>query len=259
MPDAIATASKLIGAEEYARKYLVDMAFERHLITARQDNCLEFLDTYSPASVVEVGCGPDLLIDRFDFSASSIESWLVIEPSFYADLIEQKRTSLGKLELERGYLEERVEAARARRPGGFDAVLLSGLLHETTNPQTMLSAANALLRPGGALLVSVPNALSFHRLLGVEMGLMQSPTQLSERNVELGQPNVFHRETLEKMVVEAGFGELSFSGYMFKPFSNGQMGEVLDIVGNDTVEGLVRLGQRFPENAAEIAVFARKL
>lgn len=259
MHDAIATASKLIGAEEYAHKYLVDMAFEQHLITARQDNCLEFLDTFKPTSVVEVGCGPDLLIDRFDFAGSSIENWLVIEPSFYADLIEQKRASIGKLHLERGYLEERVDAAKARMPEGFDAVLLSGLLHETTNPQTMLSAANALLRPGGALLVSVPNALSFHRLLGVEMGLMQSPTQLSERNVELGQPNVFHRETLEEMVVEAGFGELAFSGYMFKPFSNGQMGEVLDIVGKNTIEGLVRLGQRFPENAAEIAVFARKL
>ncbi|OMQ42858.1 methyltransferase domain-containing protein [Ensifer sp. 1H6] len=259
MPDAIATASKLIGAEEYAQKYLIDMAFERHLITARQDNCLEFLGQLAPTSVVEVGCGPDLLINRFDLAGSSIRSWLVIEPSFYADLIEEKRASIDKLELERGYLEERVEAARTRMPEGFDAVLLSGLLHETTNPQTMLSAANALLRRGGSLLVSVPNAMSFHRLLGVEMGLMQSPTQLSERNIELGQPNVFHRETLEKMVIDAGFGELAFSGYMFKPFSNGQMREVLDIVGNNTVEGLIRLGKRFPENAAEIAIFARKL
>lgn len=258
MCETIITASKLIGAEEYAQKYLVDMAFEQHLITARQDKCLEFLAMVSPATVVEVGCGPDLLIDRFDLVGSSIRSWLVIEPSFYADMIDEKRASIDKLHLERGYLEERVDAAKAILPEGADCILLSGLLHETTNPHSMLSSAKALLKPGGALFVSVPNAQSFHRLLGVEMGLMRSPTELSERNIELGQPNVFNRETLETIVKEAGFGEVVFSGYMFKPFSNNQMQDVLKIVGDDAVEGLERLGRRFPENAAEIAVFARK-
>lgn len=258
MFEASTNAAKLMGAEDYARTYLVDMEFERHLITARQDRCLEFLAAHEPASVLEVGCGPDLLIDRFDLPGSSIRQWMVVEPSFYADRIEAMMPGCAKLGLTRGYLEDRMEALRAAAPGGYAAVLLSGLLHETSSPATMLADAFRLLAPGGHLLVSVPNAKSFHRLLAVEMGLMAAATQLSERNVALGQPVVYHRETLEALVRDAGFEALEFSGYMFKPFSNDQMARALDAIGTDVVGGLNDLGKRFPENAAEIAVVARK-
>lgn len=258
MSEAGSKAAKLIGAEDYAAKYLVDMAFENHLITARQDRCLEFLAAHRPSRVLEVGCGPDLLIDRFDLPASAIDMWMVVEPSFYADEIEARLADCGKLALTRGYMEDRIAPLRAAAPQGYDAVMLSGLLHETTNPATMLSAAHDLLKTGGHLFVSVPNARSFHRLLAVDMGLMASETQLSARNIELGQPVVYQRDTLEALVHEAGFEALEFSGYMFKPFSNGQMGGVIDAIGTDIVDGLNKLGKRFPDNAAEIAVVARR-
>ena len=258
MSDAITKASKLIGAEDYAAKYLVDMEFERYLITARQDRCLEFLDSHKPGSVLEVGCGPDLLIDRFDLAASSIHQWMVVEPSFYADGTAARMAGSAKIGLTRGYLEDQVEPLRAAAPAGYDVVMLSGLLHETSNPATMLATSHALLRPGGHLFVSVPNAKSFHRLLAVEMGLMETATQLSTRNIELGQPTVFHRETLEALVREAGFEAPDYSGYMFKPFSNDQMAQLVTLFGSEIVQGLNRLGRNFPEHAAEIAIVARK-
>ncbi|MFM7350212.1 MAG: class I SAM-dependent methyltransferase [Erythrobacter sp.] len=251
-------ANKLIAAEDYARTYLVDMAFEEHLITARQDRCLEFLDACQPRSMLEVGCGPDLLIDRFDLAGSAIAQWMVVEPSFYADTIAARMAGCDKIGLCRGYLEERIDVLLEACPGGYDAVLLSGLLHETANPAFMLEATFTLMRPGGHLFVSVPNAHSFHRLLGLELGMMQAPTELSERNVALGQPVVFHRQSLEALVEASGFANCQFSGYMLKPFSNAQMGSVIESIGSDVVEGLNRLGRRFPEQAAEIAVTARK-
>lgn len=255
-------ASKLIGAEDYARRYLVDMAFEDHLIRARQDECLAFLADYRPDSVLEVGCGPDLLIDRFDLEGSAIRRWMVVEPSFYADAIGARMAGSaalgGKLGLTRGYLEDRVDALLADQPEGFGAVMLSGLLHETADPAAMLAAAFRLTRNGGRLFVSVPNAHSFHRLLGVEMGLMAATTQLSPRNIELGQPVVFHRDTLERLVGDAGFVPGRFSGYMFKPFANGQMAAVVALIGAEVVDGLDRLGKAFPDHAAEIALVARK-
>lgn len=258
MSQASSVASKLIEAQDYARTYLADMAFEEHLITARQDHCLEFLAACQPESVLEVGCGPALLVDRFDLAGSGIAQWMVVEPSFYADGIAQRMAGCDKIGLSRGYLEERINVLLQACPDGYDAVMLSGLLHETANPAAMLDAAFTLLRPGGDLFVSVPNAHSFHRLLAVELGLMQAPTDLSDRNVALGQPVVFHRETLEALVAASGFADCRFSGYMFKPFSNAQMGSVLETIGSDVVEGLNRLGSRFPEQAAEIAVVARK-
>jgi SAM-dependent methyltransferase len=258
MHDAASNASKLIGAEDYAQKYLAGMDFEPHLIVGRQERCLEFLAEHRPGTVLEVGCGPDLLIDRFDLPASSIRKWVVVEPSSYADPIEQRIATCDKLALIRGYLEDQIEALLAQAPGGFDAILLSGLLHETVHPETMLGGAHALLREGGLLFVSVPNAKSFHRLLAVEMGLMQSADQLSERNVELGQPVVYSRETLVPLIEAAGFRDPHFSGYMFKPFSNGQMAQVIDALGVSLADGLNKLGKLFPDNAAEIAVVARK-
>ncbi|MCX9148589.1 class I SAM-dependent methyltransferase [Erythrobacter sp. WG] len=258
MSHASSVANKLIEAEDYARTYLVDMAFEEHLITARQDHCLEFLGACQPKSVLEVGCGPALLIDRFDLAGSAITQWMVVEPSFYADSIAERMAGCDKIGLSRGYLEERIDVLREACPDGYDAVMLSGLLHETANPAVMLDAAFTLLRPGGHVFVSVPNAHSFHRLLGVEMGMIEAPTELSERNVALGQPVVFHRQSLEALVEASGFANSRFSGYMFKPFSNGQMGSVIETIGSHVVEGLNRLGSRFPEQAAEIAVVARK-
>jgi SAM-dependent methyltransferase len=258
MSEASSIASKLIAAEDYARTYLVDMGFEEHLIAARQDHCLAFLAACQPRTVLEVGCGPALLIDRFDLAGSPIARWMVVEPSSYADRIAERMAGCAKIGLARGYLEERIGVLQDACPGGYDAVMLSGLLHETANPAAMLAAAFALLRPGGDLFVSVPNAHSFHRLLGVEMGMIAAPTDLSARNVALGQPVVFHRQSLEALVTAAGFAQCRFSGYMFKPFSNAQMAGVLEMIGSDLAQGLGRLGSRFPEQAAEIAVVARK-
>lgn len=258
MSDPRTKAAKLIDAEDYAQTYLVDMEFERHLIAARQDRCLAFLEAHRPGRVLEVGCGPDLLIDRFDLPASGIAQWMVVEPSFYADAIAARLAECSALGLTRGYLEDRIVPLSAAAPDGYDAVLLSGLLHETSNPAAMLSAAYGLLKAGGHVFVSVPNARSFHRLLGVEMGLMAAATHLSARNVALGQPVVYHRETLETAVREAGFEGLEFSGYMFKPFNNDQMAHVVALLGADIVEGLNRLGTAFPDHSAEIAVVAWK-
>ncbi|MDQ4421390.1 methyltransferase domain-containing protein [Sphingobium sp. DEHP117] len=258
MRAASSNASKLISAEDYAQKYLADMGFEHNLITARQDCCLEFLADCQPHTVLEVGCGPDLLIDRFDLAGSAIRKWVVVEPSSYADDFERRIKHSNKLALTRGYLEDQVPVLRDHLPGGFDAVLLSGLLHETTQPANMLNAAHDLLRDGGHLFVSVPNANSFHRLLAVEMGMMDSPTQLSDRNLELGHPVVYNRESLTEVIEDAGFQPEQFSGYMFKPFSNGQMAAILKTIGDDVVDGLNSLGKIFPDNAAEIAISARK-
>jgi hypothetical protein len=45
---------------------------------------------------------------------------------------------------------------------------------------------------------------------------------------------------------------LEFEGYMFKPFTHGQMAQVLALLPAGVSEGLDRLGQKFPEHGAEI-------
>src|SRR5205814_1461860 len=103
---------------------------------------------------------------------------------------------------------------------------------------------------------SVPNALSFHRLLAVKMGLIDSPDALSERNKELGQPIVFDPDSLGALLSNAGLTNIEPTGYMFKPFTNAQMARIEQILGDAVIAGLEKLGRDFPRNAAEICMTA---
>jgi SAM-dependent methyltransferase len=137
-------------------------------------------------------------------------------------------------------------------------LIVSGVIHETGEPEALLRAGLRWLKPGGHLLVSVPNALSFHRLLAVEMGLMDKPEVLSERNRLLGQPRVYRPMDLREQVMALGLDEVALDGYLFKPFTHGQMAPLLPSLGERGVQGLIELGRRFPMQAAEIALLARK-
>jgi SAM-dependent methyltransferase len=252
-------AGKTMAAETYAKKYLEEMEFERHLIDARQRCCLDFLSDVSCRSVLEVGCGPHLLFNRISPDEAGIEKWVIVEPStLYADIARERFGSDAQVEVVVGYLEAELAQLTAFAPEGYDAVLLSGLLHETTEPQGLLEAAVGLTRSGGALLVNVPNARSMHRLLAVEMGLIERPDALSQRNQELGQSFVYDRDSLVELIERVGLVEPQFSGYMLKLFTNDQMRQVIEMFGEQMVEGLIGLGHRFAEHAAEIAVRARK-
>ena len=52
--------------------------------------------------------------------------------------------------------------------------------------------------------------------------------------------------------------DLTLDGYLFKPFTNAQMELLLNDADHDLTDGLIALGRRFPDHAAEICVIGRK-
>jgi SAM-dependent methyltransferase len=157
------------------------------------------------------------------------------------------------------YIEQADAALSAEWPTpAVDLLIVSGVIHETGAPEALLRAGLQWLRPGGHLLVSVPNALSFHRLLAVQMGLIEAPEALSERNRQLGQPRVYRPQDLRAMVAALGLREVALDGYLFKPFTHAQMALLLPSLGERGAQGLIELGRHFPLQAAEIALLARK-
>lgn len=98
------------------------------------------------AHVLEVGAGPGLFLDKLqrhgmrgvglDHNASAVQ--------------------LGRgrgLDL----LEEALDAHAARRPGAYDAVCAFQVLEHVIDPRSFLLNCVRLLRPGGLLVVGVPN------------------------------------------------------------------------------------------------------
>jgi SAM-dependent methyltransferase len=100
-----------------------------------------------------------------------------------------------------GHRADRIHAsiADARRAGAgpFDAILLMQVLEHITSPRAVLEEIRGALRPGGILLVEVPDARA----------LRAAPETFEELRVvhPLEHVNAFTPETLEKICIGAGF------------------------------------------------------
>ena len=255
---------KTYDPEKYAANYANDLSYEQHLIEARHECCKRFLADKTPETVLEVGCGPSLLLDRMGPEFDFIRNWHLVEPSTTYATPARDRFAEGTpfgagFTATIGYLEE--EAGRITDDGriAFDAVVLSGLIHETTDPERMLSTARQMLKPGGWVYVLVPNGLSMHRLLAQHMGLINDPSAITDRNVLLGQSIVYTPDSLKALIDRDGrFENYEFSGHTLKLFTNPQMAEILARFGDALAPALDRLGRDFPENAAEFAWVAQR-
>jgi 2-polyprenyl-3-methyl-5-hydroxy-6-metoxy-1,4-benzoquinol methylase len=135
----------------------------------------------------------------------------------------------------------------------FETVLLGHILEHVDDPQAVLTVARRHLSPNGVLIADVPNGASLHRQLGVELGLMHSPTDLNEADRSIGHQRVYLPQHFRAEFVRAGLREIAFGGFFLKPFSNGQLESWLS---DEQQDALFRMGERYPELAAEIYVVA---
>jgi 2-polyprenyl-3-methyl-5-hydroxy-6-metoxy-1,4-benzoquinol methylase len=83
--------------------------------------------------------------------------------------------------------------------GSFDVIIMSMVLEHLSDPLSILRRVNRLLKPGGRLLLSVPNINGIEaRLFGSYAYTLQVPTHLAH----------FTPKTLSRMLSEAGFDDL---------------------------------------------------
>ncbi len=245
--------------EEYAASLKSHYGFERDCVRARHHCNLRRLHAIRPQSIVEIGCGAEPLYELALAQELPFENWTVIEASTeFVETCRQLELGDHRLHVFAGLCEDIAAAPPAGLSREFDVVVLSSVLHEARDPDELLRASLSLVRPGGWVLVTCPNALSFHRLLAVAMGLAPTAHTLSARNVQFQQRIVFDHESLRATLEKAGVRELEFEGYMFKPFTHVQMEAILPLLPQGASEGLEELGRSFPVNAAEIAFAGRK-
>jgi 2-polyprenyl-3-methyl-5-hydroxy-6-metoxy-1,4-benzoquinol methylase len=135
----------------------------------------------------------------------------------------------------------------------FDNIILGHVLEHVENPAATVRQLSPWLRPGGRVLAAVPNCRSLHRQAAVLMGLIQREDELNDLDRHHGHRRVFNPESFRQCFTQAGLQIDVFGGYWIKPLSNSQIEAswtpaMLDV--------FMRLGERYPDIAAEIYVVA---
>jgi hypothetical protein len=128
------------------------------------------------------------------------------------------------------------------------------------DPERLLTAARSLSDRTTVVHVNVPNALSFHRLLALEMGLISEVSQASERDRAFGHRTCFERGQLIELLEGAGFRVAESGTYLIKPFAHRQMEAMLGTGAfpSSLIEGLDRMIRYMPDNGCELFANARK-
>lgn len=137
----------------------------------------------------------------------------------------------------------------------YDTIVMDHLLEHLEFPVESLQRVGGWLNKGGVLIVGVPNALSFHRLLGQKMGLLPTPYDLNERDITLGHYRVYDQDSLRMDAEKAGLKVVDEDGVYVKILSNKQSGEIFDTA---QIEAFYQLGKEFKRHCAEIYIYCEK-
>jgi trans-aconitate methyltransferase len=141
------------------------------------------------------------------------------------------------------------------RPGRtFEAAVLGHVLEHVADPVSILEATRELLTPQGIAIVTVPNADSIHRQIGVAMGMLAHTTELNEADHRIGHRRVYTMASLTRDVAAAGLEPAHAGGVFLKPLSNAQM-ERFD---EPLIQAFYEVGKTHPELCAELMVVARR-
>lgn len=233
------------------------LPFEKEMVRYRKRMLQEKAFCYPHARILEIGCGlePLFLLD-IDFDHLTL-----IEPSpafikNAARLLHQANLQ-GKVALINGFLEDHVDLLQSK---GFDLIILSSLLHEIENPDRFLKAVNAIADSDSIVHINVPNAHSFHRLLALKAGLINSLTERSETQIRLQQHHTFDLQTLSRLCNENGFMIIDQGTYFIKPFTHAQMEALLrkGVIEPAVMDGFFDMIAYMPDLGAEIYMNVKK-
>lgn len=237
---------------DYQVRY-ANQPYERYQVYFRKKKIKEILARHKHDSMLEIGAGLNPIFVEF----TAFKQLFIAEPAdlFYEAAMGLREGSPRREDIH--LLHKKIEDCAEDFAGmKFDFILLSCLLHEIHDQKTFLGAVHRIASAESVIHISVPNANSFHRLLALKMGLIQSTFQMSESNTEFQQFTVFDLERLVGLLEKNGFRITESGSYSFKPFTHAQME---NMIGNGSLteamlEGFYKMEELLPGMGSEIYV-----
>ena len=232
-----------------------EYSYEIILKKERRKKVIKFLNKYNSDKILEIGCGLEpLFMDFKDF-----ETYTIIEPSnkFYQNAIKIR---------DENFFEKNIKIYKAfvediyNKFDNFDFIIFSSVLHEVPNKEEIMSAISELCNERTTVHINVPNVRSLHNLIGYEMGLLNDLFEFSETDKRYERHNKFDLNSLKEFVKHYNFKVIDSGSYFLKPFTNKQMESMIlqNIIDEEVLLGLKKVGKYFPENGSEIFINAKK-
>ena len=233
--------------EDYSTRY-VQSGFEKYQVQYRRRKVLEIIEAYAPKNILEVGCGTESLAKYY----SAFSSFTIVEPA--ASFCAGARETFSKdsrVQIVQDCLENVSEILQKTH---FDAVIVSGLLHEVGQPEVLLQHASTVGKHARLIHFNVPNANSLHIAWAMASGLIDNKLALSPRAVALQQHTRFDRDILDGMLVANGFTVIEQGDYFVKPFNHAKMELCMKhgILDTSLLDGLYSLSAIMPGFGSEI-------
>ena len=215
------------------RKYAYNFDYRMHDFMLRT-----FKDHMPVGRALEIGCFEGEFTVKIH---KYYKDLTVVEGS--SDLIEIARGRAGDdINFENSLFEQFEPSEK------FDAIFFSHTLEHIEKPIELLSRIRSWLTKEGRLFLVVPNAYAASRQIAVSMGLIDTPTSVTEGERLHGHCRTYSLDSLKDEVLKSGLTIEAFGGILFKPLANFQMDAALEkgIIDDDFLEGCYQLGLQYP-------------
>ena len=201
----------------------------------------------TPQPILEMGLGTGLtlheLVERHQLQIDVVEG--------SAALCEQARQRYGnKIGVQQSFFETFYSNKK------YHTILALHVLEHVDDPSQVITQMGQALALGGRIIALVPNALSLHRRLAVQMGLQPALDTLSDRDHLVGHQRVFTPSSLAQTFEQAGFNIEKTFGFGLKtlPYS------MMESWSDELIRACVQISPELPaELMGNIGLIARRI
>jgi len=221
------------------RKYAYSFDYHMH------DYMLRTFEPFLPKGrALELGCYEGAFTEKL---TTLYDDLTVVEGA--SKLIAKAQSRIGK---RANFILDQFERFKPR--GCFEAIFLLHTLEHIDEPVPLLQRIGSWLSPDGRLFLAVPNAYAASRQIAVAMGLIASPTAVTQGEHLHGHRRTYCLETFKGDITAAGLNIVESGGILFKPLANFQFDTLLEkqIILKDFLDGCYLLGKHYPELCASI-------
>lgn len=197
-------------------------------------------------NVLELGCGEGRITE---FLVTRFERVVAVEPSPKPLEIARRRVQDNNIDFFNGFAEDYDTGEK------FDCVVATGVLEHVQNVEKFLSVVKKALKPNGIFILTVPNAASLHRRIGLKMGLIQSLNELGSLDARVGHYRYYDFGSLINELSANGLSIFSLKGILLKALPFGD----LEKLSEEYLNGCFALGNELPELCAEIFCIAKRM